>query len=197
MLRLLALPDKRTHQGLRDRAIMELLYATGLRASELISLKCSQIDARTRALQVMGKGGVERLVIYGAQAQFWVRYYLLSARHVILAGANPTDALFVRRRPAGAMTYRSLAWIIRRYRQEADMPLLTPHSFRHAFASHLYEAGADLRTIQVLLGHANLSTTVVYAKPSQQYLVELLEKHHPRGRFYQPPRSMRIQSTGT
>lgn len=184
MQRLLSLPDTSRPRGLRDKAMLELLYATGLRAAELIGLECHQVDTAKRLIHVIGKGGVERIVIYGDQARFWLRYYLMSARPRLVS--HPTHQLFVHDDKLGQLRYSTLHRTIKAYGRQANMPLLTAHSFRHAFATHMYEGGADLRTIQILLGHASLSTTAIYARPSREYLRELLERHHPRGSRYIP-----------
>lgn len=181
--RLLRQPDTGTSLGVRDRAILELLYATGLRAAELLSLYCHQINPRERAIRVLGKGGVERMVVYGESARTWLRYYLLGARGRLLQhSGSQVDKLFVHHRGRGPLSYSVLSRTIKRYAVAAELPLLTAHSLRHAFATHLYQGGADLRTIQMLLGHACLTTTTVYARPSVSQLIEVLERHHPRGR---------------
>lgn len=188
--RLLSQPDTGTSLGVRDRAILELLYATGLRAAELLSLYCHQINPRERAIRVLGKGGVERMVVYGESARTWLRYYLLGARGRLLQrSGRQVDKLFVHDRGRGPLSYAVLSRMIKCYAVAAELPLLTAHSLRHAFATHLYQGGADLRTIQMLLGHACLTTTTVYARPSVSQLIEMLEHHHPRGKDYEVTRA--------
>ncbi|MCL1962058.1 MAG: tyrosine-type recombinase/integrase [Desulfovibrionaceae bacterium] len=190
---LLAQPDTRTVAGIRDRAIMELLYASGLRASELIGLKCHQVSAgaKDRCIKVMGKGLRERLVIYGDHAATWLRYYARAARPHLLRQAGPIDQCFVNDTRSGELTYPVLRRFIKRYAAASGQPLLTAHSLRHAFATHLYHGGANLRVIQMLLGHSHLQTTTVYVSTSTAHLRELLERHHPRGLHYRPQKFRR------
>lgn len=190
--RLLIQPDTSTSRGVRDRAILELFYASGLRAAELIGLRCDQIRPNERSIHVMGKGGVERVVIYGESARTWLRYYLLGARPRLLQRIHRyPDQLFVHDRASGRLSYDVLRVMIRKYAVAADLPLLTAHSLRHAFASHLYQGGANLRAIQMLLGHASLTTTAAYARPNVEHLLEMLDRHHPRGRHYELMRPTR------
>ena len=167
---------------------MELLYATGLRAAELLSLQVWQVPTdrlQTRAIHVVGKGDRERLVVFGERARAWLRYYAVIARPELMMGRGQASQFFVHPRGTShRMSHDTLSSIVRKYAAMAEMPLMTPHSFRHAFATHLYEGGADLRTIQMLLGHACLTTTCVYAKTSPDLLRQLLEAHHPRGKNY-------------
>jgi len=183
---LLLQPDTGTSRGVRDRTIIELLYASGLRASELLGLRVDQINPKERAIRVMGKGQIERMVVYGESARTWLRYYLLGTRSRLLrrTGRNHYQ-LFVNDKGDGNLTYGVLKSIIRRHADAAGMPLLTAHSLRHAFATHLYQGGANLRVIQMLLGHACLATTTIYAKTSAKQLTELIDRHHPRGSRYE------------
>ncbi len=177
---LLAAPDTSTPLGLRDRAMLELLYASGLRVSELISLKSVHLSLTEGALRVTGKGSRERLVPFGEEADSWLRRYLAEARHAIL-GARSSDALFVTGR-GGPMT-RQMFWkLIKAHalRVGIDVPL-SPHTLRHAFATHLLNHGADLRAVQMLLGHADISTTTIYTHVARERLKALHAKHHPRG----------------
>ena len=188
MDRLLRLPDASSAMGVRDRTLMELLYATGLRAAELLSLQTWQVPTdrqQARAIQVVGKGGRERLVVFGERARAWLRFYAVIARPELMQGRGQAAQFFVHPRgKSHRLSHDTLSSIVRKYAAMAEIPLMTPHSFRHAFATHLYQGGADLRTVQMLLGHACLTTTCVYAKTSSEYLRELLETHHPRGKHY-------------
>ncbi len=183
--RLLATPDAHTAIGLRDRAVIEVLYATGMRAAELVGLRMHQVDRKDRVIRVMGKGSRERLVIYGMQASDWLERYLAASRSVLIhqgfGYARPTDAVFVHPSPMLAMQYFHLRGLVRKHAQQANLPLVTPHVLRHAYATHLYARGMDLRSLQTLLGHANLSTTTIYIQSGHEALQALLEKHHPRG----------------
>jgi len=177
---LLAAPDVQTPLGLRDRAMLELMYASGLRVSELVDLKTVQISLDEGALRVLGKGSRERMVPFGATAHGWLRQYLASSRPVLL-GAKSSEALFVSVRA----TYlsRQMFWIlVKRYAQQAgiDAPL-SPHTLRHAFATHLLNHGADLRAVQMLLGHADISTTTIYTHIARERLRQVHAQHHPRG----------------
>jgi integrase/recombinase XerD len=177
---LLAAPDPATPLGLRDRAMLELLYASGLRVSELVTLKTVQLGLAEGALRVTGKGGKERLVPFGEEAHASITRYLGEARAAILAG-QASDALFVTTR-GGAMT-RQMFWkLIKRHALVAgiDAPL-SPHTLRHAFATHLLNHGADLRAVQMLLGHADISTTTIYTHVARERLRALHAQHHPRG----------------
>lgn len=184
--RLLIHPDAGTSRGVRDRAILELLYASGLRAAELLGLRVDQINAAERAIRVIGKGQVERMVVYGESARTWLRNYLLGARGRLLQRiGRHSHQLFVNDKGSGTLSYAALRAIIRRHADAVGLPLLTAHSLRHAFATHLYQGGTNLRVIQMLLGHACIATTTIYAKTSTKHLTELLDRHHPRGARYE------------
>ena len=177
---LLAAPDVAAPLGLRDRAMLELLYASGLRVSELVTLKTVQLGLAEGALRVMGKGSKERIVPFGEEAHAWLTRYLKEARAAILDG-QASDALFVTAR-GGAMT-RQMFWkLVKRHALAAgiDAPL-SPHTLRHAFATHLLNHGADLRAVQLLLGHADISTTTIYTHVARERLRTLHAQHHPRG----------------
>ena len=177
---LLNAPDTTHPLGVRDRAMLEVLYATGVRVSELVSLRLSQVNLRQGVLRIMGKGSKERLVPLGEEAQEWVERFLGDARGAILKGKK-TDALFPTRR-GGAMTRQAFWYAIRRYALTADIRAsLSPHTLRHAFATHLLNHGAGLRVVQMLLGHSNVSTTQIYTHVARQRLQELHAAHHPRG----------------
>ncbi len=177
---LLAAPDADTPLGLRDRAMIELMYASGLRVSELVSLKTVHLSLDEGALRVTGKGAKERLVPFGAEAHAWVRRYLAEARGAILKGQG-SDALFVTAR-GGPMT-RQMFWkLIKAHALQAGIHApLSPHTLRHAFATHLLNHGADLRAVQMLLGHADISTTTIYTHVARERLKALHARHHPRG----------------
>jgi integrase/recombinase XerD len=171
---LLAAPDTETPLGLRDRAMLEMLYATGLRVSELVGLKIFQASLESGVVRVMGKGSKERLVPLGEEAVFWISKYL-STR------ASDSDALFITTR-GGGMTRQAFWHLIRRYGKHAiPGKKLSPHVLRHAFATHLINHGADLRVVQLLLGHADISTTQIYTHVARERLKQLHAKHHPRG----------------
>ena len=177
---LLRAPDTDTTLGLRDRAMLELLYATGLRVSELVGLTLPQLSLTEGLVRVLGKGGKERIVPLGEEARNWIERYLKNARGAIL-GRRVADALFVTQR-AHSMS-RQMFWIlIKRYtvRAAIDAPL-SPHGLRHAFATHLLNHGADLRVVQLLLGHADISTTQIYTHVARARLKALHAQHHPRG----------------
>ena len=177
---LLAAPDVNDALGLRDRAMLELLYGSGLRISELIALQVGQIDLRAGLLQVVGKGDKERLVPVGESCIDWLRLYQLKSRPLLLNQTNP-DALFLSRR--GQMMTRQTFWHrIKSYALSAGIQQdLSPHTLRHAFATHLLNHGADLRAVQMLLGHANLSTTQIYTQIATHRLQQLHKEFHPRG----------------
>lgn len=165
---------------LRDRAMMELLYACGLRVSELVALRLSQVNQRQGVVRLVGKGNKERLVPMGEEALAWLARYLNEARPA-LAGAGGTDALFPGGR-GGHLTRQAFWYRIRRYAVRAGIRKpLSPHTLRHAFATHLINHGADLRVVQMLLGHSDLSTTQIYTHVAQERLQQLHETHHPRG----------------
>jgi integrase/recombinase XerD len=177
---LLAAPDTDTPLGLRDRTMIELMYASGLRVSELVGLKTVYLSLDEGALRVTGKGSKERLVPFGAEAHAWVRRYLSEARAAILKG-QASDALFVTAR-GGPMT-RQMFWkLIKAHALKAGIHApLSPHTLRHAFATHLLNHGADLRAVQMLLGHADISTTTIYTHVARERLKALHAMHHPRG----------------
>jgi integrase/recombinase XerD len=177
---LLAAPDIDTPLGLRDRTMIELMYASGLRVSELVLLKTVYLSLDEGALRVTGKGSKERLVPFGAEAHAWVRRYLHEARAAILKG-QASDALFVTAR-GGPMT-RQMFWkLIKAHALKAGIHApLSPHTLRHAFATHLLNHGADLRAVQMLLGHADISTTTIYTHVARERLKALHAQHHPRG----------------
>lgn len=178
--RLLAAPDVGDPLGLRDRTMLEVLYATGLRVTELVSLQLEQINSRLGVIRVVGKGDKERLVPVGDEALHWVERYLRDGRP-LLAGNLREETLFLSRR-GQAMTRQTFWYRVKRYAVESgiDKPL-SPHVLRHAFATHLLNHGADLRVVQMLLGHADLSTTQIYTHVAQHRLQQLHQAHHPRG----------------
>jgi integrase/recombinase XerD len=177
---LLGAPDVNTPLGLRDRTMLELMYASGLRVSELVLLKSMEVGMNEGVLRITGKGDKTRLVPFGDEARSWIERYLGHARGVILNGQTD-DALFVTGR-GGAMT-RQMFWIlIKKYALKADIQApLSPHTLRHAFATHLLNHGADLRVVQMLLGHADISTTQIYTHVARERLKLLHAQHHPRG----------------
>lgn len=177
---LLQAPDSATPRGLRDRSMLELMYASGLRVTELVTLKTFQVGLQEGVLRVTGKGGKERLVPFGHEARQSLERYLAQARAAILRGQH-SDALFVTAR-GGAMT-RTMFWIIvRKWAQAAGISApLSPHTLRHAFATHLLNHGADLRVVQLLLGHADISTTTIYTHVARERLKAIHAQHHPRG----------------
>ena len=178
--RLLEAPDVANALGLRDRAMLELMYASGLRVSELVMLKRTGVDLRGGVVQVLGKGGRERLVPMGEHAMDWLQRYVREARPE-LAGTREPEGLFLTAR--GEIMTRHNFWrLIKQYAARADIrTALSPHTLRHAFATHLLEHGADLRAVQSLLGHADLSTTQIYTHVARARLRDLHAKHHPRG----------------
>lgn len=177
---LLAGPDVATSLGLRDRTMFEVLYATGLRVSELVSLGIGQLDMAMGVVRVTGKGNKERLVPLGEVALDWLQSYLDNSRGVLLAG-RISDDLFVTARGSG-MTRQMFWYLIKKHAKQGglDKPL-SPHTLRHAFATHLLNHGADLRVVQMLLGHADISTTQIYTHVARERLKQLHAKHHPRG----------------
>ena len=177
---LLEAPDTSTALGLRDRAMLEVLYATGLRVSELVSLTPTQVNLRQGVVSVIGKGGKQRLVPLGEEALGWLERFVGGARAEIL-GLRPTEALFPTRR-GGAMTRQAFWHLIKRHAGVAGIDRgLSPHTLRHAFATHLLNHGADLRVVQMLLGHSDISTTQIYTHVARERLRQLHERHHPRG----------------
>jgi integrase/recombinase XerD len=177
---LLAAPDVNTPLGLRDRAMLETLYATGLRVSELVGLPGVAVSLVDGVVRVVGKGDKERLVPLGEEARAWIERWLADGRPALL-GRRPCDALFVTAR-AAPMTRQMFWTLIRRHARSAgiDAPL-SPHTLRHAFATHLLNHGADLRVVQLLLGHADISTTQIYTHIARERLKTLHAQHHPRG----------------
>jgi integrase/recombinase XerD len=178
---LIRAPDVATPLGLRDRAMFELIYATGLRVSELVGLRTEQVNLRQGVLRVTGKGGKERLVPLGEMAQDWLERYYADARPTLLRGAT-VDAVFVTARRAG-MTRQMFWTMVKRHATVAGIEArrISPHVLRHCFATHLLNHGADLRALQMLLGHSSLSTTQIYTLVAREGLKRLHERHHPRG----------------
>ena len=177
---LLMAPDTSTLLGLRDRVLLEVLYATGLRVSELIGLQISEVNLQQGVLRVTGKGNKERLVPLGEEAIRWIKEYLANSRTELLKG-QVTDALFVTNR-GSAMTRQAFWYLIKRYAFQAEITAaISPHTLRHAFATHLLNHGADLRVVQMLLGHSDLSTTQIYTHVAKERLKSLHIRHHPRG----------------
>jgi len=177
---LLDAPEITDALGFRDKAMLELLYATGLRVSELIGLKFEQVSFRQGFVRVMGKGNKERLVPVGEQAMEWLEQYMAGMREDILA-SRQCDFLFVTRRGSG-MTRQAFWYIIKRYAKKVGIQKhLSPHTLRHAFATHLLNHGADLRVVQLLLGHSDLSTTQIYTHIAQERLQQFHQQFHPRG----------------
>ena len=177
---LLAAPDTATAEGCRDRAMLEVLYASGLRVSELVSLQPGQVSLAQGLVRVIGKGGKERLVPLGDEAVQWLRDFVAGPRAQLL-GQRPSDALFPTRR-GEAMTRQAFWYRIKRHALAAGIDKhLSPHTLRHAFATHLINHGANLRVVQMLLGHSDLSTTQIYTYVARERLKELHARHHPRG----------------
>ena len=181
---LLAAPDVSTAMGVRDRTMLELMYASGLRVSELVDLRTLNLGLNDNVLRVLGKGSKERLVPFGEVASQWLRQYLASARPELLAGKQSED-LFVTTRgaQAGSAMSRVMFWmVVKKYAVAAGIrSALSPHTLRHAFATHLLNHGADLRAVQLLLGHADISTTTIYTHVARERLAQLHAAHHPRG----------------
>jgi len=177
---LLGAPDVSTPLGLRERTMLELMYASGLRVSELVALKLVELSLNDGVLRITGKGSKTRLVPFGAEARLWIERYLKDARGIILNG-QVDDALFVTGR-GGPMT-RQMFWIlIKKHAARAGiLAPLSPHTLRHAFATHLLNHGADLRVVQLLLGHSDISTTQIYTHVARERLKHLHAHHHPRG----------------
>ncbi len=178
---LLAAPDIDTPLGLRDRAMLETLYATGLRVSELVGIRVFEISLNDHVLRVIGKGSKERLVPLGDVAAQWLQRYLGGARLTLL-GEKISDAVFVTAR-GGPMTRQMFWTLVKKYALKVGIPAerISPHVLRHAFATHLLNHGADLRVVQLLLGHADISTTQVYTHVARERLKQLHRQHHPRG----------------
>lgn len=177
---LLRAPDLSNPLGLRDRAMLEVLYASGLRVSELINLKYSQVSQDMGVVRIMGKGRKERLTPLGEESLDWLNRYTRQSRPLLLQGIV-TDTVFVTVR-GGAMTRQAFWYLIKRHAQTVGIAKpLSPHTLRHAFATHLLNHGADLRVVQLLLGHADISTTQIYTHIARERLKQLHAKHHPRG----------------
>ena len=177
---LLNAPDTQTPLGLRDRTMLEVLYATGLRVSELVPLRVTQVSMDMGVVRVMGKGSKERLVPLGEVALDWLRRYLADGRAVLL-GRQTCDAMFVTAR-ADAMTRQMFWYLIKKHARQGGLQTApSPHTLRHAFATHLLNHGADLRVVQMLLGHTDISTTQIYTHVARERLKTLHKDHHPRG----------------
>jgi integrase/recombinase XerD len=181
---LLAAPDLATPLGLRDRAMLELMYASGLRVSECVSLKVHHVSLNEHVLRTFGKGSKERIVPFGEHAAHWITQYLQEARPEILKSMQ-SDDLFVTARGSkagGAMTRVAFWQTIKKHALAAGITKpLSPHTLRHAFATHLLNHGADLRAVQMLLGHADISTTTIYTHVARERLKKIVAQHHPRG----------------
>ncbi|MCP5139194.1 MAG: site-specific tyrosine recombinase XerD [Chromatiales bacterium] len=177
---LLAAPETSDPLGHRDRAMLEVLYATGLRVSELINLRQSEVNLNQGVLRIRGKGDRERLIPFGEESQRWIREFISGPRLEILL-ERQSEYLFPTRR-GDRMTRQAFWHIIKRYAKKADIDAkLSPHTLRHAFATHLLNHGADLRVVQMLLGHSDLSTTQIYTHVARERMKELHAQHHPRG----------------
>ena len=181
---LLGAPEAENPLGLRDRAMLELMYASGLRVSELVTLRSFHVSLSDHVLRITGKGNKERLVPFGQLAGDWLQRYLHDGRPQILAGQQSED-LFVTARGsrAGEAMSRMMFWnLVKRYARQAGITApLSPHTLRHAFATHLLNHGADLRAVQMLLGHADISTTTIYTHVARERLKAVVAQHHPRG----------------
>nr|WP_295781366.1 site-specific tyrosine recombinase XerD [Rhodoferax sp.] len=181
---LLAAPDTSTALGVRDRTMLELMYASGLRVSELVTLKTFNLSLNDNVLRVMGKGSKERLVPFGQIASQWLRQYMGAPRTELLAGKQ-TEDLFITVRGAtpGTAMSRVMFWmVVKKHAATAGITVpLSPHTLRHAFATHLLNHGADLRAVQLLLGHADISTTTIYTHIARERLAAVHAQHHPRG----------------
>ncbi len=176
---LLSAPDTSTTHGLRDKALLEVIYATGLRVSEAVNLHINEIDLQNGLLSTIGKGNKQRMVPLGEEATDWVQTYFTEARPALLKN-RACDAVFVSQKKV-AMT-RQLAWmIVNKYATEVGIHHLSPHGLRHAFATHLVNHGADLRVVQLLLGHADIGTTQIYTHVANERLKQVIQQHHPRG----------------
>ena len=178
--KLLGIPSSKTALGKRDRAMLETMYSSGLRVSELVSLTINQLDLNTGLVRIMGKGGKERIVPLGDEAMFSLSVYLNESRSQLLK-KNATDEVFLTRRGTG-MSRQAYWQLIKKYALLAGIDLdLSPHSLRHAFATHLINHGADLRSVQMLLGHSDLSTTQIYTHVAKARMQAIHRAHHPRG----------------
>ena len=181
VLELIKTPDTRNPIGIRDRAMLEILYATGLRVTELITLELVNLNVRQGLVRVMGKGSKERLVPIGEQALDWVEKYVAYARSELIGKKQDSPYLFLSKR-GKAMTRQAFWYRIKIYAMKSGIDnSLSPHTLRHAFATHLLNHGADLRTVQLLLGHTSLSTTQIYTEVAKHRMQELHKTHHPRG----------------
>jgi len=179
--KLISSPDVEDYIGLRDRAMLELIYACGLRVSELISLDMLNLNLRQGVIRVIGKGEKERLVPMGEEALDWLQRYINKGRPYLLKEDNKVSELFLSKR-GKSMTRQTFWYRIKEYANKASINKdLSPHTLRHAFATHLINHGADLRTVQLLLGHSSLSTTQIYTEVARHRMKELHNEHHPRG----------------
>lgn len=178
---ILNLPDIKTITGLRDKAILELLYSSGLRVSELINLKINDLFFEDEVIRVLGKGSKERIVPIGSSAINWIKEYLISSRTFLENKLKSQNILFLNKK--GSKLSRMGIWkIVDKYTQEAGIQKdVHPHIFRHSFATHLLEGGADLRAVQEMLGHSDISTTQIYTHIDRQYVKQVHKEHHPRG----------------
>ena len=176
---LLEAPDITTPHGLRDKALLELIYATGLRVSEAVKLQINEINLNRGVINTIGKGNKQRIVPLGGEAIYWIERYLSEARPQLLKNTRCHELLVSQKR--GGIS-RQLAWmIVEKYAAQAGIRHLSPHGLRHAFATHLVNHGADLRSVQILLGHANINTTQIYTHVANQRLKNLVTEHHSRG----------------
>ncbi len=178
--KILNAPDCKTPQGKRDRTIIELLYATGLRISELTSLKLNQVDMTRGIIRVIGKGGKERIIPVGETALSWLKSYIDLVRNQLVMN---DDNLFIFLSNKGKQISRKVCWslIVAYSKKSLENKIISPHSLRHAFATHLLNHGADLRSVQMLLGHSSLSTTQIYTHVAKERLIKFHSKYHPRG----------------
>lgn len=175
---LLDAPDTETTHGLRDKAFLELLYATGLRVSEAVNLRLSELNLQQGVVNTIGKGNKQRIVPLGEEASYWLEEYQTKSRQILLKGTQ-TDKVFVSQKRTGIT--RQLAWmIVKNYAHQVGIQTLSPHSLRHAFATHLVNHGADLRVVQLLLGHVDLSTTQIYTHVADIRLKHIVKQFHPR-----------------
>ncbi|UOO80712.1 site-specific tyrosine recombinase XerD [Uruburuella testudinis] len=176
---LLAAPDTGSIHGLRDKALLEIIYASGLRVTEAVKLKINEVNLQSGRINTIGKGSKQRIMPIGQEAVYWVERYLSEARPQLIKG-RIIDELFVSQKRTGIS--RQLAWmIVKQYAEAAGIRTLSPHSLRHAFATHLVNHGADLRMVQALLGHADISTTQIYTHVANVRLKNIVDEHHPRG----------------
>jgi len=185
MMELLSAPDVSTPLGMRDSAILETLYSAGLRRSEIMGLKLKNVTLRTKQLRVFGKGRKERMALIGEPARLALARYIEQGRPPLLArnpgaGSNPPDVLFLNYRGEPLSSMRAISAILNKYVKQTGLPQrVTPHTLRHSFATHLLEGGADLRTVQELLGHSNLQTTTIYTQVTLNHLRDVISKAHP------------------